>query len=127
VTSTAAQEVRAALDRWARAIEAADLAGVLAERAEDVVLFDASPPLEARGIDAYRAAWELFFSFQGAGTFRLGELEVVADRDVAFAHGIVTVGPLDPAGQFPVRLTVGLARRHGRWLVTHEHHSVLSP
>jgi ketosteroid isomerase-like protein len=100
---------------------------VLADRAEDVVLFDVSPPLEARGIDAYRAAWELFFSFQGAGTFRLGELDVVAGGDVAFAHGVVTVGPLDPAGQFPVRLTVGLARRHGRWLVTHEHHSVLSP
>ncbi len=127
MTSTAEQEVRAALDRWATAVEAADLAGVLAERAPDVVLFDVAPPLQARGIEAYRAAWELFFSFQGAGTFRLGELDVVAGRDVAFAHGVVTVGPLDPAGQFPVRLTVGLARRQGRWLVTHEHHSVLSP
>ena len=127
MASTTEAQVREALQRWAQAIEAADMAGVLADRADDVVLFDVPPAMQVRGLAAYREAWELFFSFQGAGTFRFEELDVVAGEDVAFAHGIVTVGPREPAGQFPVRLTVGLARRDGRWLVVHEHHSAPSP
>ena len=116
--------VRALLEAWARAIREANLEGVLAYHAADVVMFDVPAPLQVRGIDAYRRQWELFFREQGKGAFALGEMEIAAGDDVAFAHAILTCGSTDPADQFKVRLTVGLRKVNGEWLVTHEHHSV---
>ena len=48
---------------------------------------------------------------------------MVAGDDVAFAHGLPLIGAAGTEG-FRVRLTVGLRRVEGRWLITHEHHSV---
>ena len=120
----AEHEVRDLLERWARSVAAADREGLVAERAGDVVMFDVPPPLQLRGLDAYRAQWELFFDAQGAGTFRFDELTVVAGDDVAYAFGILVCGTSAPATHLPVRLTIGLRREGGRWLVTHERHSV---
>ena len=120
----AESEIRAVLERWTAAVAAADREGLVAEHAADVVMFDVPPSPPVRGIEAYRAQWEPFFDAQGAGTFRFDELTVVAGDDVGFAFGIVTCGTTDPATHFPVRLTVGLRRAGGRWVVAHEHHSV---
>jgi ketosteroid isomerase-like protein len=99
--------------------------GVLAHHAADIVMFDVPPPVQLKGIDAYRKSWELFFAHQGkGGAFDLNELEIAADRQVAFCHAIVTCGGADPADQFPVRLTIGLRKVDNDWVVTHEHHSV---
>ena len=50
-----------------------DLAGVVADHAEDIVMFDVPPPQEGiRGIDAYRDCWPGFFEWQASGaTFDL--------------------------------------------------------
>jgi uncharacterized protein (TIGR02246 family) len=117
-------DVRAVVEAWARAIRNEDMAGVLARHADAIVMFDVPAPLQNRGLDAYRQAWELFFAAQGKGAFNLGELVIVAGDDVAFCHSIVTCGGLEPASQFPVRLTLGLRKIDGAWTVTHEHHSV---
>ena len=114
--------VRGLLEDWARAVRNEDMDGVLARHADDIVMFDV--PVEAKGLDAYRRTWDVFFAAQGKGAFDLGELEIVADEDVAFCHSIVTCGGKDPAGQFKVRLTIGLRKVDGEWIVTHEHHSV---
>ena len=116
--------VRAVVEAWALAVRNGDMAGVLAHHADSIVMFDVPVPLHNRGRDAYRQAWELFFAAQGKGAFDLGELEIVAGDDVAFCHSIVTCGGLDPANQFPVRLTLGLRKIDGAWTITHEHHSV---
>ena len=117
--------VRALLEAWARAVREADMEGVLAHHADDIVMFDVPPPAQLKGIDAYRESWERFFAYQSKdGAFDLGALAIAAGNDVAFAHAILTCGSADPAGQFPVRLTVGLRKVDGDWLVTHEHHSV---
>jgi uncharacterized protein (TIGR02246 family) len=116
--------VRSVVEAWACAIRDADMAGVLAHHSDDVVLFDVPPQLQAKGVEAYRAAWEAFFAHQGAGgAFNLGELTIYAGDDVAFCHSIVTVGAADPASQFPVRLTVGLRKVDSKWRIVHEHHS----
>ena len=117
-------QVRELVESWARAVREADMDGVLAHHADDIVMFDAPPPLQLKGIDAYRQAWELFFSIQGKGAFDLSELEIAAGDDVAFCHSIVTCGPKEKEGQFQVRLTAGLRKIGGQWVITHEHHSV---
>lgn len=116
--------VREVVENWARAIRAADMAGVLANHADDMVMFDVPPQTQAKGLQAYRQTWELFFQYQGAGdAFDLGELTIHAGDEVAFCHSIVTCGAADPASQFLVRLTVGLRKHDGQWRIVHEHHS----
>ena len=53
--STAAEEGRDLIERWAAAVHAGELDTVLAHHADDIVMFDVPPPHQGvRGIDAYR-------------------------------------------------------------------------
>ena len=72
-------------------------------------------------------AWPPFFAWQAQGAcFEIVSLDVTAGDDVAFAHALLRCntpkGLDDDPGQ-RLRLTVGLRKQDGRWLVTHEHHS----
>jgi len=121
-------EIRALIERWATAVHACDLDGVLADHTDDIVMFDVPPPQDGlRGIDAYRESWPPFFRWQERGSlFEIVSLEVTAGADVAFAHALLRCGePRDLAERPDVRLrlTVGLRREAGRWVVAHEHHS----
>lgn len=83
-------------------------------------MFDVPPPLQSRGMDAYKKTWELFFSYQPKGNFDLSDFEIVADDRVAYCHGLLKVGSeKEPA----IRLTLGLRKIGGKWLIAHEHHS----
>jgi uncharacterized protein (TIGR02246 family) len=113
---------------WATAVHAGDMEGVLAHHAQDVVMFDVPPPEDGvRGIDAYRATWPPFFDWQAQGArFELVELAVTAGEDVAFAHALLRCGmpkELDARPDRRLRLTLGLRREDGDWVVAHEHHS----
>ncbi|MGY1687044.1 YybH family protein [Geodermatophilus sp. SYSU D00867] len=116
-------QVRRVLEAWARAVRRADVDAVVAVHTGDVVLFDVPPPMVVTGIDSYLRQWRLFWEAQGEGLFDVSGLTVVAGNGVAFAHGLLRIGAAGTEG-FEVRLTVGLRRVDGRWLVTHEHHSV---
>jgi ketosteroid isomerase-like protein len=84
-----------------------------------MVMFDVPEPIQARGIPEYRETWELFFRNcpPGDGSFRLHELVVEAGDRVAFAHSLLD------AGDDRCRLTVGLRKVDGEWVIVHEHHS----
>ena len=91
-------------------------------------MFDVPPPYEGvRGLDAYRATWPPFFEWQASGgSFEIVELDVTAGDDVAFATALLRCNTAAGFAANPdnrLRLTVGLRRRDGRWVVTHEHHS----
>ena len=121
-------EIRSLIERWARAVHAGDLETVLADHADDIVMFDVPPPEDGvRGIDAYRETWPPFFEWQRRGAvFEIVSLEVTAGADVAFATALLRCGTRaeleqDPANR--LRLTLGLRKEGGRWVVAHEHHS----
>jgi uncharacterized protein (TIGR02246 family) len=121
-------KVRRLIEAWARAVHDGDMDAVLADHADDIVMFDVPPPEEGvRGIDAYRDVWPPFFEFQVAGaSFEIVALDVTAGDDVAYAHALLRCGTeeelrRDPANR--LRLTVGLRKQDGRWVVAHEHHS----
>ncbi len=116
--------IRAVLERWASALENEDMAGLLAQHAADIVMFDVPPPHIKRGIEAYQRQWDVFFAAQGKGVFELNELEITAGDGVALCHSIVTCGSKAKDRQFKVRLTIGLQKANGDWIVTHEHHLV---
>jgi uncharacterized protein (TIGR02246 family) len=121
-------QIRTLIERWAKAVHAGDLDGVLADHAHDIVMFDVPPPYEGvRGIDAYRDTWPGFFEWQRRGAaFEIVSLEVTAGDDVAFAHALLRCGrpeELEAKPENRLRLTLGLRKEDGRWVVAHEHHS----
>jgi uncharacterized protein (TIGR02246 family) len=120
--------IRALITRWADAVHAGDLDAVLADHDPDIVMFDVPPPYDGlRGIDAYRDSWPPFFEWQRQGaSFEIVELDVTAGDDVAFAWALLRCGKPEEFEANPdnrLRLTIGLRKRDGRWVVTHEHHS----
>jgi uncharacterized protein (TIGR02246 family) len=120
-------EIRALIERWANAVHAGDMDGVLADHAEDMVMFDVPPPSEVRGKAAYRDTWPPFFQYQVKGAaFEIASLDVTAGNDVAFAHALLRCGTDEEFRKDPdnrLRLTIGLRKLGGRWAVAHEHHS----
>ncbi|MEU8264335.1 nuclear transport factor 2 family protein [Micromonospora sp. NPDC048999] len=116
------------VERWAAAIRAGDLAGLLADHADDIVMFDVPPPQDGvRGIDAYRDTWPPFFRWlDSSALFEIVRLEVTAGTDVAFAHALLRCGMPQHLSRHPdqrLRVTLGLRKEDGRWVVAHEHHS----
>jgi uncharacterized protein (TIGR02246 family) len=122
------RSIRALIERWARAVHEGDLDTVLADHSDDIVMFDVPPPEDGvRGIDAYRATWPPFFEWQAQGaSFDIVSLDVTAGVDVAFAYALLRCGTPEELARDPdnrLRLTIGMRKDRGRWVVTHEHHS----
>jgi uncharacterized protein (TIGR02246 family) len=127
-SSAAEQEIRVLIERWATAVHAGNLETVLANHADDIVMFDVPPPQQGvRGIDAYRETWPPFFEWQRSGAvFDIEALEVTAGDEVAFAWALLRCGTVAELKRDPttrLRLTIGLRNQDGGWIVTHEHHS----
>jgi uncharacterized protein (TIGR02246 family) len=122
------QQIRALIEAWAIAAHGGDLDTILADHAPDIVMFDVPPPNQGvRGIEAYRDTWPPFFEWQASGAvFQIESLEVTAGADVAFAFALLRCGTAADLARDPdqrLRLTVGLRKAAGRWIVVHEHHS----
>jgi uncharacterized protein (TIGR02246 family) len=119
--------IRELIERWAAAVRAGELESVLADHSQDIQMFDVPPPNEVRGIEAYRKTWPPFFEWlkQGA-VFEIASLDVTAGDDVAFATALLRCGTEEELRKDPdnrLRLTIGLRKEGGRWVVSHEHHS----
>ncbi len=116
------QAIRTLIEGWTDAICKGDIDRVLANRTDDIVMYDVPEPVQIKGIDAYKETWKLFFEHNAAGPdrFRLSEIQVVAGEIVAYAHGLLTVG----GGAAHCRLTLGLQRIDGAWKISHEHHTI---
>jgi ketosteroid isomerase-like protein len=112
-------QIRTLVENWAAAVRATDIEGAVAHHTDDVVIFDVPPPLQSRGMAEYRKTWELFFANNrgGAGSFEVTELHITANDTVAYCHALLKI--FDSTA----RLTMGLHRERGRWLVAHEQHS----
>jgi uncharacterized protein (TIGR02246 family) len=120
--------IRSLIERWAAAVHTGDMDGVLADHAGDIVMFDVPPPHDGvRGIDAYRETWPPFFEWQARGaSFEIVDLDVTAGDDVAYAFALLRCGTAQELAEQPasrLRLTLGLRKEGGRWVVAHEHHS----
>jgi uncharacterized protein (TIGR02246 family) len=121
------EQIRALIERWAAAAHAGDMEGVLADHTADIVMFDVPPPHDGvRGIDAYRETWPGFFRWQRGATFEIVSVDVTAGEDNAYAYALLRCGTPQELAEHPetrLRLSLGLRKEGGRWMVAHEHHS----
>jgi uncharacterized protein (TIGR02246 family) len=126
------EQIQTLIENWAEAVHAGDLNAVVADHAGDIVMFDVPPPYDGvRGIDAYREVWPPFFEWQAKGaSFEIVSLDVTAGDNVAYAHALLRCGMPQELAENPanrLRLTLGLRKEQGRWVVAHEHHSFPLP
>ncbi|GGW29125.1 nuclear transport factor 2 family protein [Streptomyces xantholiticus] len=122
------KQIRTLIEQWAAAVHKGELDAVLVDHADDIMMFDVPPPHEGvRGIDVYRETWPPFFEWQTQGAaFEIVSLDVTAGTDVAFAHALLRCGTPQELTEHPetrLRLSIGLRKETGRWVVAHEHHS----
>jgi uncharacterized protein (TIGR02246 family) len=126
----AGSEVRALEDRFVAAFKAKDLDAIMKVYApgQALVVFDVVPPRQYVGAAAYRKDWQTFLSnFNGPITVELTDLDVGADRNLAFSHSIQRVSGTDKQGKkldLTVRVTDVYQKIRGRWFIIHEHVSV---
>jgi ketosteroid isomerase-like protein len=120
--------IRELIVNWAKAVRAKDLNGILANHSPEILMFDVPPPLQSKGIDAYKRSWDFFFSWaRDFGVFDIDEMTITAGDDVAFATVMMhCAGAEENQDRIDLefRLTVGLRKIGGQWIVMHEHHSI---
>ena len=119
--------IRELVERWANAVRDKDVDGILSNHSTDMLMFDVPPPVEAKGIDAYRTTWDSFFSWcDDPVVFEITDMHIVAGADVAFVAALMRCAGVENGKRIELefRLTIGLRKTRDRWMVVHEHHSI---
>ncbi|HET7002162.1 MAG TPA: nuclear transport factor 2 family protein [Puia sp.] len=120
-------QVRNLIENWAKAVRQKNIDGILAFHSENLVMYDVPEPFQSVGLEAYRKTWDIFFKYTKPGVFDIHEIHIIAADDVAFVFGRMQCS--DKAGRedyIPLnfRITIGLKKMNGQWMILHEHHSI---
>src|SRR4030095_6337811 len=82
--------IRELVESWARAVRAKDFDGILAHHSTDMLMFEVPPPVQSKGIEAYRKTWDLFFSWSDDPVvFDIKDIDITAGTDVAFVAALM--------------------------------------
>ena len=123
-------QIKALLDRWAKAFEARDINGIMSNYAsgDAVVAYDVVPPLQYKGKEAYRKDYlEFLGQYDGPIQVEYRDMRVLTGGDVGFVHALERfTGKLKNGQQSDLwlRYTGGLRKVDGTWLIVHDHVSV---
>jgi ketosteroid isomerase-like protein len=122
-------EIRDVIEGKAALLQTGDAKAVMAHYAPSFVVFTLAPPLRQTGDGRDPAPLEAWIAtFEAPPRREVTQLEITTDGDVAFATSIdrLSAVPRGATEGFSMwfRVTLGLRRIDGRWLVTHEHESV---
>lgn len=121
-------EIRRIFDQWSKAVRDKDFETIRAHHHPNILMFDVPPPFLSRGIAAYMETWDLFFACTSTQVkFDFDHLEIHVSPEVAFLTAIGHCRNIEPDGQvlpLDFRLTMGLRKIDGQWIILHEHHSL---
>jgi uncharacterized protein (TIGR02246 family) len=121
-------EIRERLDAWIQALRAKDLDALMALYAPNVVAFDLMPPHQVRGAIRYRENFEKWFeAMPGQIDYEIYDLRIVQGHDVALCYSLGHVKATRVNGEtadYWVRVSAGLQKRDGEWLMVHDHVSM---
>lgn len=122
-------EIREVIEGKAALLQKGDARAILSYYAPHFVEFNLAPPLRQPGDGRDPAALQAWMAtFEAPPRREVTQLEITVDGDVAFATSIdcLSAVPRGATEGFTLwfRVTHGLRRVDGRWLITHEHESV---
>jgi ketosteroid isomerase-like protein len=123
------EEIRRLVEERAAAVGAKDAKAMVAHHAPTVVEYSLAPPLrqssDGRDIEPVEK-W--LATFHGPMSMEVRDLEIAVGGDVAFCTSLncLTATPLGETESFSLwfRVTLGLRKIDGAWMVVHEHESV---
>jgi uncharacterized protein (TIGR02246 family) len=121
-------DIKALEGRFMTAFKAKDVNAIMACYVPDetMVVFDAMPPRQYVGAQAYRKDWEGFVAlFPGPIEADISDVDVtVGGGDVAYGHSIQHgIGTMKGGKkmEYTIRATDGYKKVNGQWLIAHEH------
>jgi ketosteroid isomerase-like protein len=122
-------QIREVIEAKVAALAAGDVKAMLAFYAPEVVEFSLAPPLRQLTDARDPAPVERWIAtFEAPPRRQVTRLEITVGGDVAFATSLdcLIATPKGAPEGFDLwfRVTLGLRRIDGRWLITHEHESV---
>ena len=122
-------QIREVIESRAAVLKTGDVRTMVSYYAPEVVQFNLAPPLQQPLDGRDPEPLERWIAgFEAPPSREVTRLQITADGDVAFATSIDSVAAT-PKGMTEgfrlwYRVTLGLRRIDGRWLITHEHQSV---
>ena len=120
------REVKAVIEGWAEATRQKDVHSLISRFTPEPLRFSLAPPLASQ-TSSTKEAEEWFGSFDGPIGYEVKNLSVTTGDHAAFAHGFVHITGTKKDGEKPnlwCRVTLGLQKIDGRWLISHLHESV---
>lgn len=120
-------QIRALEDRFAAAVSAKDLDGIMKTYSADVFVFDVVPPRQYVGAEAYRKDWKGVLDGYQTMTFTVSDLAVTSDGKIAYGHSIQRAVGKDSKGQpsdMTIRVTDVYRKGAGGWRIVQEHVSM---
>jgi uncharacterized protein (TIGR02246 family) len=122
--------IRDLLNRWEKAFRSRNAEAVMSFYApgNQLVAFDIAPPLACVGQDAYRKNYEDFFAaYEGPLEVEMRDLRITVGGEVAFLTCLERISGVLKGGQKSAlwcRVTSGLRKVGGQWVIVHDHVSV---
>lgn len=120
--------LRGQIGKAAAALRDKDLDALRRLYTPDVISFDVEPPIQHVGVAAKLENWAKVFLFFESVTYEIRELTFTVGDDVAFGHGFARLSGTLKTGAITdgmwVRVTYGLRKIDGSWLIAHDQVSV---
>ncbi|CAF3038035.1 unnamed protein product [Rotaria sp. Silwood2] len=121
-------QIRQLIADWTSAFCLKDIDRLMANYADDVIIFDIKPPFQRKGANEWRRAWEECLPyFPESFQTETRDMIIHVSDDVAFAHWLwrfTGIPQEHRAIKTWMRATVGYKKQNGRWLIVHEHASL---
>ncbi|MCX4444853.1 nuclear transport factor 2 family protein [Streptomyces sp. NBC_01789] len=121
-------QIRRQIGKIAETLRDKDLEGLKRLYTTDVVSFDVEPPLQHVGREAKARNWANVFTFFETVVYEVRDLTLVVGEEVAFGHAFARLGGTlkngTAVGGMWVRITYGLRKVDGVWLIAHDQVSV---
>jgi len=121
-------QIAALEKRFTAAVNAKDVGKIMGVYARSgLFVYDATPPREYVGWEAYKKDWEDFFkeAFPGPIKFSISDLAITADENMAYSHSTQTIdAPGNSIPKMVVRVTDVYRKTGDRWQIIHEHVSM---
>ncbi|MFC9688677.1 YybH family protein [Kribbella sp. NPDC056951] len=120
--------IRQQIDVIVESIRAKDLEALMAVYTTDVVSYDVEPPLQHLGTAAKARNWANAFAFFETVNYEIRDLTLTVGDDVAFGYAFARLSGTGRNGAAMagmwVRVTYGLRKIDGTWLIAHDQVSV---
>jgi ketosteroid isomerase-like protein len=120
-------EIKGLENRVGAGIEAKDVDAIMANYipGDSLVVFDLIPPRQYTGWEAYKKDWAgVVAGCADSPKFEISDLDITADRKLAFSHSIQHFVCTDAKGnkmEMTMRATDAYRKVNGKWLIVHEH------